>query len=213
MNDIAVWHNEALGQQAVKALTRNRFTATYCADGKSAVAHVLGLVPQGSQVGFGGSMTERALDLVGACKAHGCGILDHNAAGLSPEERGEIRRKQLASDVFICSANAVTLNGELMNVDGSGNRVAALSYGPGRVIIVAGVNKIVKDLDEADKRIRMIAAPMNNKRIGLPNPCTSTGVCMDCRSATRICNITTILRHCPGAADIHVVLVGESLGY
>ena len=213
MDSNVQWHNETLGKRAVAALEKNKFKAAYFSDRASAVAHLLSLVPEGSSVGLGGSETGRALQIRDKLTQKGCTLLDHQKPGLSREEVLAIRRKQLTSNVFICSTNALTLNGEMVNVDGTGNRVGAMIFGPERVIILTGTNKIVEDLDAAQKRIEHIAGPINNKRLNFPNPCATTGQCMDCRSETRICNITTILRRCPPLTDIHVVVVGEDLGY
>ena len=140
-------------------------------------------------------------------------ILNHSDPSLSPEEKMAVRRQQLVCDVFLSGTNALTLDGWLLNVDGTGNRVAAMTFGPKKVIIVTGTNKIVEDLDSALERIRLKASPMNNKRLGLPNPCATTGVCMECEGDTRICNIYTVLRRKPSATDITVVIIGEELGY
>ena len=211
METISAWHDATLGQRAVKALEKNKFAAAYFPDAESAVSHILGLVPEGVSVGVGGSMTIQALGLTG--KLPGRTILDHNVPGLPKDEVREIRYKQLASDVFLTGTNAVTLKGELVNVDGTGNRVAAMFFGPKKIIVIAGANKIVRNLDEAQARIRMIAAPLNNKRLNLPNPCVQTGECMDCNNATRICNVTTIISRCPSLSEIHVILIGGQYGY
>ena len=105
------------------------------------------------------------------------------------------------------------MDGKLVNVDGTGNRVAAMIFGPGKVIVVAGINKIVRDLGAAEERIRSVAAPVNNSRIGLPNPCVKTGECMDCQGPTRICNVTTIIGKRPNTTEMHVVIVGEDMGF
>ena len=147
--------------------------------------------------------------------------LGHRAVGyrqaLGPAgqrlERLRIRRAQLTCDVFMTGSNAVTMDGKLVNVDGTGNRVAAMIFGPEKVIVVAGINKIVRDLDAAEERIRSVAAPVNNSRIGLPNPCVKTGECMDCQGPTRICNVTTIIGKRPNTTEMHVVIVGEDMGF
>ncbi|MDR2800418.1 MAG: lactate utilization protein [Desulfovibrio sp.] len=213
MNEVRQWHNDMLGRRAVDALNKNNFTAVYFPGRESAVAHILGLTPDGSAVGIGGSMTERALDLSRKLADKGCTILDHGIGGLSAEERTVIRRKQLLSDVFLCSSNAVTLEGELINCDGNGNRVAAMIFGPKRVIVVAGTNKIVRNRQEGEQRIKLVAAPMNNKRLGFDNPCVQRGECADCRRDTRICNATVILSRRLGLTDLHVVIIGEELGF
>jgi hypothetical protein len=140
-------------------------------------------------------------------------VLDHGVPGLRPEELLAIRRQQLTCDLFLTGINAITQEGWLVNVDGAGNRVAAMTFGPEKVIAVAGINKICKDLDAALERIRYLAGPLNNKRLARPNPCTQTGVCMNCQGESRICNIYSVLRHRPAISDFTVVLIGESLGY
>ena len=115
--------------------------------------------------------------------------------------------------MFVSGSNAITMEGELVNVDGTGNRVAALTFGPGKTIVIAGYNKIVRDIDEAFARIETHAAPMNNKRLDKPNPCVKSGVCMDCDGDTRLCRAYSILRKRPGGTDFTVIIVGEELGY
>ena len=207
------WHHETRGKKAVSALEKNGFTAAYFPDCASAAAHLLSLIPDGAGVGLGGSMTIRDMDIPQKLVEKGCTLFDHSSANLSPEERNAIRRKQLTADVFLCSSNAVTMQGEMVNVDGTGNRVAAMMFGPGRVIIAEGVNKLVESLDEAHTRIKLVAAPVNSKRLNLPTPCVQTGECADCRSKNRICNLTTIIRRRPPLTDIHVLVIGEELGY
>jgi len=207
------WHREVRGKNAVAALEKNAFTAVYFPDRATAAAHLISLVPDGASVGFGGSMTIKAMDVAQKLSQKGCTLFDHGQAGLTPEERVAVRRKQLTADVFLCSSNAVTMQGELVNVDGTGNRVAAMMFGPGRVIIALGTNKLVGTLEEAHARIRSVAGPVNNKRLNYPNPCVETGKCMDCRSESRICNLTAIIRRRPPFTDIHVLVIGEELGY
>jgi L-lactate utilization protein LutB len=213
MDENMRWHREKRGTKAVEALEKNGFAAVYRGDRESATEHVLNLVPDNAVVGCGGSMTISELGLKEKLTRKGCVLLDHGKAGLSLEERGKIRRSQLTSDVFLCSSNAVTLEGELVNVDATGNRVAAMMFGPGRVIVAAGVNKIVGNFDEAEARIKSLAAPVNSKRLNYANPCAVTGTCANCGGKTRICNLTTIIRKRPPFTDIHVVIIGEELGY
>ena len=213
MDSLKEWHGKALGKRAVQALEKNGFQAGYYADLVSASHYILHLVQDGASVGIGGSQTERALELGTKLKDKGCTVHDHGLPGLTVEERTEIRYRQLTADVFISGTNAITLKGELMNRDSNGNRVAAMMFGPKKVIVVAGVNKIVRNLEEADARIRMVAAPMNNKRLGTENPCVELGECVDCRNPTRICNMTTILSRRPPLSEFHVILIGEELGY
>lgn len=119
----------------------------------------------------------------------------------------------MASDLFLSSANAVTLNGELVNIDGIGNRVNSTTFGPGKVILVAGYNKIVEDVQEGIKRIKNVAAPLNARRLNIDVPCAKVGKCVDCNSPNRICRVLVILERKPSLTDIFVILVGEELGY
>ena len=148
---------------------------------EAAAQFVLDFVVPGLSVGLGGSATIKELGIPEQAREKGAVILDHSQPDLSPEERQDVRRKQLVCDLFLSSTNAITLDGSLVNVDGGGNRVAALSFGPKKVIVVAGVNKICCDEAAAFERIRTHAAPMNNRRLGLANPCVAAGVCMNCR--------------------------------
>ena len=141
------------------------------------------------------------------------GNMVFNHQGLSKEEAFKVRRQEITADVFLSGANAVTLEGELINVDGSGNRVAALAFGPGKVIVVAGANKIVKNEAAGRERIKMMAAPLNADRLQRKTPCRVTGMCMDCHSPERICNVTTITHRPLTYTDIHVIIVGEAMGY
>lgn len=214
MNEFQAWHNDTLGGKVVEALNKNNFKASYVKTRQEAIDKVLALIPADATVGIGGSWTTSTdLGLPGVLEGRGNIVLNHGKPGLSPEETVAIRRQQLASDVFLTGTNAVTLDGKLVNVDGTGNRVAAMMFGPKKVVIVAGVNKIVRDVAEAERRIELHAAPLNNKRLNRPNPCTTTGICMDCQGPTRICNITTILRKCSPLTETHVIIVGEDLGF
>lgn len=213
MNEHVCWHHDLVGERAAEALRRNDFDAVYCRSAEEAAEEVLRLVPENGTVGLGGSWTVKELGVVEKLKARGNIILDHGAPGLENDERVRIRRAQLTADAFLTGSNAVTMDGRLVNTDGSGNRVAAMIFGPGKVIVVAGVNKIVRDVEEAEERIRKTAAPINNKRLNLPNPCVKTGECMDCQGPTRICNVTTILHKRPKLTEMHVILVGEELGF
>lgn len=213
MHELVQWHNNVLGQRTVETLTKHNFSAYYFADRKEAVAQIMELIPPGATVGLGGSRTGIELGLWELLAGRGHEIFNHNQEGLTPEERVEKRYKQLTCDVFLSGANAITLAGEIVNRDAFGNRVAAMMFGPKKVIIIAGTNKIVKDIEEADKRIKMYAAPMNVKRYEMKNPCLKTGECMDCNSSTRACNITTVLSRRPPLTDIHIVILGEDLGF
>ena len=213
MDEILAWSYRAKMEKARAALERNGFDARVADSAAEAADLVASFVKAGASVGFGGSMTLRALGTRERALALGARLLDHNAPGLSAADRLEMRRAQLTCDLFLASANAVTLDGALHFVDGSGNRVAALSFGPRKTVVVAGANKIVADETEASYRVKSVAGPMNNRRLQLPNPCVKSGTCADCAGHERICRIYLTLRRKPSASDFTVILVGESLGY
>ena len=213
MDTVAAWRSDTVGESAVKALKKNGFDAAYVRTGAEAAEIVAKYLKKGATVGFGGSMTVRGIGIQDRATAAGCELLDHNAPGLAPDAKLTILKRQLTSDVFVSGSNAVTLEGEIVNVDGTGNRVAALSFGPGKTIVVVGINKVVRDLDEAFARVESYAAPMNNKRLDKPNPCVKAGTCMDCDGDTRICRVYQILRKRPMGTDFTVIIVGEELGY
>jgi hypothetical protein len=151
--------------------------------------------------------------LVDDLRSAGKTIADHWQPGLSTEEDMALRRAQLTCDCFLCSANAIAATGEIVNVDGIGNRTSAMGFGPGKVIIVAGINKVTCDLPSALDRIRRVAAPLRAKSLEISTPCAQTGICSDCRAPQRICRITTILHRQPMRTPTCVILINEALGY
>jgi len=207
------WHKETLTQKVVDAFKKNAFDAVYFPTTEEAATFIMDHVKPETKVGFGGSMTINNMGIQDKVKAVGGIVLDHGAPDLTREERVAIAREEILSDVYLCSSNAITADGMLVNIDGMGNRVSAMSFGPKKVIIVVSIDKICKDEKTAFERLERIAAPMNNKRLDTANPCTRTGVCVNCQSPTRICNIYSVIRKKPIATDITVVLVGESCGY
>lgn len=213
INELKNWHNNIIGGRVVKALQKNNFEAAYFEGREEALEYILNNIPDDAKVGIGGSSTLREIGLLGILQKKGYTLYDHNQPDFSPEEKKAQRYKQLSSDVFLCSTNALTLKGELVNRDAIGNRVGAMAFGPKKVIVVAGINKVVKDFEEADQRIKMIAAPINTKRHETPNPCLYTGQCSDCQSPGRICSITTIIHKRPRFTEMHIVLIGENLGF
>lgn len=213
MSELKKWHNETIAAKTVAALVKNDFQATYCVTRQEAAEQILALIPIEETIGVGGSWTVGELGLLEKLDARGNTMFNHGLPGLTAEEKMEMRRKQLTCDVFLTGTNAVTIDGRLVNTDGVGNRAAAMIFGPKKVIIVVGINKIVKDVAEAEKRIKLYAAPINNKRLNTANPCVRTGECMDCQGPTRICNVTTILNKRPILTDIHIFVVGEDLGF
>jgi len=206
-------HNEAIGKQLVEALKKNLFDAIYFNTKEEAAEYIMENIEPGISVGFGGSMTIKAMGIENKVREKGGEVINHNNPELSAAEKYEIMRKELTSDLFLCSTNAVTLDGELVNIDGAGNRVAALSFGPKKVIVATGINKICRNIDSAFERLETVASPKNNIRFDNNNPCTKTGVCMDCKGAGRICRIYSVLKRRPMASNITVVVIGESMGF
>ena len=210
------WYESLKIDKILKALKRNGFEVFYFPVKEDAVSKVLDIIPSDALVGLGGSVTLREIGLPKSLRDRGNRLADHWEArqrGASAEEILKIRRLQLNSDVFITSTNAITETGKLVNTDGTGQRVAAMIFGPKRVIVIAGINKIVSNLDEGLERVNNIAAPMNAKRLNRNPPCTITGVCNDCDSKERGCNVTSIIHRKPANTNITVILVGNNLGY
>lgn len=213
MTEVQSWSNLTRAERTKNALIKHGFDAIVVSTKEEALAEVMKFIKPGAKVGFGGSMTVKAVGVPEKAFEAGAIILDHNRPGLSTEEKMEILRAQLTCDVFISSVNAASMEGELFNIDGNGNRVAALTFGPRKTVVVVGANKIVETEDAAWARIRAWASPMNNKRLNKENPCVKTGQCMDCDSAGRICRVYQVLRRKPSASDFTVILVGEDLGF
>ena len=199
------------GPKVAEALTKRHFEAYYCSDKEAAVKKVLEIIPKNHSVACGGTMTMDELGLKAKLTAEGYTLIDRDAA-TTPEEREAIMHKALNCGSFIMSSNAITEDGQLFNIDGKGNRVAALIYGPENVIIIAGMNKVVQNMDAAYDRVRGYAAPANAQRFDIDTPCKKTGECADCFSASTICAQFVQTRICKPAGRIKVVLIGEELG-
>ena len=202
---------EKRGKLLVKNLQSRHFDAYYCANKEEALSKALELIPKGASVGWGGTMTCQQIGLIDAVRGGDYRAIDRDAC-TTPEEREQAQRDALFSDVFLLSANAMSMDGQMVSIDGMGNRVAAIVYGPKTVLVVAGMNKVTDTLEDAIHRARTVAAPMNQQRFGLPNPCTVTGSCANCKSETCICNQILITRNCRPAGRIKFILVGEDLG-
>jgi L-lactate utilization protein LutB len=200
-------------QLALTALKANGFEVIYVNNAKEALNKVMLLIPKEAKVGIGGSVTVRDIGLVEAIEKQSNTIFMDWGKPLGLKEKIKVRKESLTSDVYLTSSNAITLRGQLVNIDRTGNRVSAMIFGPKKVIIVAGANKLVDTLDEALARIRNIAGPLNGKRLNLKTPCALTGKCTDCNSPDRMCKVTVILEKKPNFSDITIVLVGEKLGY
>jgi L-lactate utilization protein LutB len=202
------------GKRVRDALTKKGFKSCYYNSRTEALDYILGLIPERSKVGIGGSVTVRQLGLLDILHNKGYEVFDHWVQTLTKEETEDVRRKHLTCDIFITSTNAITKDGTLINIDNTGNRVAAMIFGPKRTIVVAGINKIVNSIEEGLKRIRDQVVPPTIKRHGKVFPCIKEGFCVECNLPDRFCRITTIIELCPkGNKDFHVILVGEELGF
>jgi len=214
LTDERKWWYRQRASIAIEALRRNRFEAEFCEDRGVALDYILKGVPAGAVVGFGDSLTLREIGLFDALERHGCKLVNPPVIQdqLSREEKRKLRFDCFSSDVYLCSANAITLDGKVVNVDGIGNRVAPTIFGPPKVIMVAGTNKLVADLDGALARIKEEAAPLHAWRDGYKTPCGQTGVCSDCRGPERMCRATVILDGPTKQTSVTIVLIGEQLG-
>jgi len=206
------WFWEKLGERCIKNLNKHGFDAHFVRDVKEARDLILGMTGGFESFGFGGSDTTRSLGVMEELKKRGKTIHDHWQQGLTREEDLETRLLQGRCDCFLCSANGVSATGEIVNVDGIGNRTNGMSFGPKKVVIVAGMNKVAQDLEGALTRVREVAGPMRAKSLGMETPCVETGRCSDCNSPQRICRITTILHRKPMITDISVILINQALG-
>ena len=178
---------------------------------EEALAKALSWIPEGASVSWGGSLTAQQMGLLDVVKNGNYHAIDR-FAGTTPEEKERISREGMFSDVFITGANALSLDGQMVNIDGAGNRVAAMIFGPKSVIVVAGMNKVVDTVEDALRRARTVAAPKNKQRFANVTPCDSTGICADCKAEGCICNQIVITRHCRPVGRIKFILVGEDLG-
>lgn len=202
---------ELKGPKVADALKKRGFEAWYVSDKAAAIAKILEIIPGNHSVSWGGCMTMEQLGLKEKLVSAGYSLIDRDTAG-SPDEREALMHKALNCGSFIMSSNAITEDGQLFNIDGKGNRVAALCYGPENVIVIAGMNKVVQNMDAAYSRVRGYAAPANAQRFELDTPCKKIGCCADCLSATTICAQFVTTRVCKPAGRIKVVLIGEELG-
>jgi L-lactate utilization protein LutB len=207
------WLIEMRLKKAEEKLKAHDFEAIYVKTKEDAAQEIWKYILPGMRVGVGGSVTIRELGILEQLEARGHTLYDHWKPGLSKEKVLEIRKSQMTSDLFLSSVNAITLNGELINIDFAGNRTNATTYGPGKVILVVGYNKIVEDVQEAIKRIKNVAAPINAKRLSIDVPCAKVGKCVDCNSPNRICRVVMIHERRPFLTDMLIILVGEELGY
>jgi len=209
MNETIIKRNELLAQKVMKGLESRNMKAYYAGDKGEALKIALELIPEGSVVTMGGSMSAHEIGLVDALKNGDYNFVDRDAAS-------DKRAAMLAAydaDYFLTSANAITEDGVMVNIDGNSNRVSAIAQGPRHVIVIVGMNKVCPDVDSAMKRARNVAAPINAQRFGLNTPCSKTGSCMNCKSPDTICCQFLITRFSRHEGRIHVIMVNDSLGF
>ncbi len=218
----------AKGEALVKALEKNHFDAYYVENREMAANLLEKLIPDESVIGVGDSHTFYQLDMEKRLKQRGCRLIPNTAAlnlhsyhsdeygyvkASTREKARDILADYLTSDVFVLSANAITMEGEIINVDGVGNRIAGSLYGADRIIVIVGINKITRNEETARMRIADIAAPMNKIKYGEVCPSVITGKCGNCKSENRFCNITTIIHKKPIESDFRIIVVGEEMGF
>ena len=201
-------------QTIIKGLEKRNMEGVFCKTKEDALAKALSYIEEGSSVTWGGSMSISEIGLMDAVKNGNYEIIDRSVAKNYDEQR-EIFSKAVLADYYLMSSNAITLDGELINIDGTGNRVACLTYGPKNVIMIVGMNKVVNDVEDGIKRVRNFASSPNTLRLGLKTPCSMTGRCGDCYGDTCICSQIVVTRRQSAAmrGRIKIILVGESLGY
>lgn len=203
---------EKTARTVIERMEKRGMEGYFCEDSKACVNQILSMMEAGSTVAWGGSETIKECGLMDALKTADYHLIDRSLAK-TPEENREIFGKSILSDYFLMSSNAVTLNGELVNIDGNSNRVACLAHGPRHVMIIVGMNKLVSDVESAVARVRNIAAPANAERLGTKTPCGVTGVCGDCLSPDCMCCEILITRRSRHPGRIKVFFVAEELGY
>ena len=206
MTEMMYKRNELLAQKVVRGINSRNMTGYYAADRAEALKLALSLIPEGSSVTMGGALSAHEIGLVEAVKSGNYRFIDRDAY--------EDKRQAMLDgyDVFLSSANAITEDGMMVNIDGNSNRVSAIAQGPKKVVFIVGMNKVCPDLDTAMKRARNVAAPANAQRFGLQTPCAKTGACMDCKSPDTICCQFLITRYSRHPDRIHVILVNDDLG-
>ena len=212
MEQAEVLRNKLLGETLVKNLTKRGMGAYYCATKEEALAKALELIPETDVVSWGGSVSVKDIGLLAAIKKRNP-VIDRDLAD-TPEEKMELMRNALLCDTFLMSSNAISKDGQLVNIDGNGNRVAALIFGSKQVIMIVGMNKITGTLEGAIDRARHVAAPINAARFpGLSTPCAKLGTCADCIAPDAVCCQVVITRVSRIKERIKVILVGENLGF
>ena len=202
--------NKRIGD-AIKALQKNHFKARFFENSETAVKTLLQEIKDTDKIGIGGSMTITELGLPETLIERGNEVFFHWLE-TTPEGMDEARKNASKADVYLTSTNALTENGQLVNIDGTGNRVASMIFGPQKVYVICGINKLAENLDKAMERIKENTYK-NARRLNLKTPCAITGICNDCDSPQRMCNVTTIIEKKPSKTDIEVIIIDQPLGY
>lgn len=213
MDEFVRTHRQIVFDTTVENLKKHGFEAKFCPSRQDAVDTILALAKDCGSVGIAGTHTVRALEVLPLLEQAGKTIYDHWTFTPGTAEEVQCRRNQMAADLFLCSVNALTMTGEIVNRDGCGNRINAMTFGPPNVVLVAGRNKITPDLDAALARIEEVAAPIRAASLSRKTPCVKTGYCMDCDSPERICRITSIIHRKPMLTKITVLILDEEMGY
>jgi L-lactate utilization protein LutB len=213
MDNNIKWVEEQKIKRTMENLEKNNIESYFVEDNSALIEKISEFVKEGDTVSVGGSMTLFETGVIEFLRNGKFNFLDRYEQGLNGNDIKDIFRKTFSADAYFVSSNAVTEKGELYNVDGTGNRVAAMIYGPDNVIVIVGVNKIVRDVQEAIERNKEYAAPANAKRLNRNTPCTKVGYCMDCSSSERICNDYVLIRRQGQKGRIKVIIVGKELGY
>ena len=209
MNPAMNKRNELLAQTVIRGLKSRNMNGYYASSREEALRIALELIPEGSSVTMGGAMSAHEVGLVDALKNGNYHFIDRDAY----EDKRAAMLAAYDADVFLSSANAITSDGVMVNIDGNSNRVSAIAQGPKKVVFIVGMNKVCADIDGAIKRARNVAAPINAQRFGLSTPCSKTGACMNCKSPDTICCQILITRYSRHTDRIHVILVNDSLGF
>ena len=209
MHEMTTKRNNLLAQKVIQGINSRNMTGYYAKNKEEALKKALELIPEGSSVTMGGGMSVHEIGLVDALKKGNYNFIDRDAT----EDKRAAMLAAYDADVFLSSANAMTDDGILVNIDGNSNRVSAIAQGPKKVIFIIGMNKVCSDVDAALKRARNVAAPINAQRFGLETPCTKTGKCMDCKSPDTICCQFLITRFSRHKDRIHIILVNDDLGF
>ena len=213
MNENIKWVNEKKIEKTINNLKKNNINGYYVKDNDELINLIKDIAKEGEVVSVGGSMSLFESKVIELLRSGRYEFLDRYKKDLTQEDIKEIYRKSFFADTYFASANAITEDGKIFNVDGNGNRVAAILYGPDKVVLIVGVNKIVKNIEQAVSRNRAISGPANAKRLNLSTPCVKTGQCMECKSEERICCEYTVIKRQRNPKRMHVIFINDTLGF